>query len=487
MPTTRVDEETLRETPWHTRPGDEVADELGVDPGTGLSGDEAEARLDRYGPNSIESKEEAPWWRILGRQFLDPLIYVLIVAGLLMLVFQDYADAIVIGAVVVLNATIGFIQEYRAQKAITALAEMSAPKAHLLRDGEEVDVETDRVVPGDVVLLASGTRVPADVRLLEADQLRVDEAALTGESEAVEKQADPVEDERAVPALHRDQVDAVGERGAGRRIILQPLGQRGGLRQLGVAGVAHQRKVTHHRRSLPIGPGQRGCAQHMQLALRQPVVRQPLGERPGEVAAGADRDRAGLQRRRHRQQPEVGPTAGHPVEGRIDGVTVPIAAQVGDQQAALFAQRQAAAAGEPGRTHGADDQGHPGLGDQLDGGGQDDAELLAHLPVPLAHEHRHGGEHQHHHAGQKIVGDADVLARVAQPLAHQVRARQHPPGDRVEQRQPGGFRPGKVEISRQAVLTQRCRGRQGDTPAGLPCCPLPWTGHCRRNSKEPSG
>jgi magnesium-transporting ATPase (P-type) len=194
-----MEERELRETPWHTRPGEQAVEALATDPDRGLSKDEVKGRLDRYGPNTIESGEVDPWWRILLRQFLDPLIYILILAGLVTLYFQDYIDSAVIFAAVLINGTIGFIQEYRAQKAITSLAEMSAPKAHLLRDGRKVDVPTDEVVPGDIVRLGSGARVPADIRLLEGRDLRVDESALTGESEAVQKQADPVEDERAVP------------------------------------------------------------------------------------------------------------------------------------------------------------------------------------------------------------------------------------------------------------------------------------------------
>jgi magnesium-transporting ATPase (P-type) len=189
----------LRDTPWHTKPGSEAVEELATDPDHGLPKDEAEERLERFGPNTIESGEVDPWWKILLRQFLDPLIYILILAGLVTLYFQDYIDSAVIFAAVLINGTIGFIQEMRAQKAITSLAAMSAPKAHLLRDGRKVDVPTEEVVPGDIVRLSSGARVPADVRLLKARDLRVDESALTGESEAVRKQVEPVDDERAVP------------------------------------------------------------------------------------------------------------------------------------------------------------------------------------------------------------------------------------------------------------------------------------------------
>jgi magnesium-transporting ATPase (P-type) len=193
-----MEERELRDTPWHTRPAGDAVDDLAADPDNGLSSEEAAQRLERYGPNTIESGEVDAWWKILLRQFLDPLIYILILAGLVTLYFQDYIDSAVIFAVVLINGAIGFVQELRAQNAITSLAEMSAPKAHLLRDGQRVDVSTDEVVPGDMVRLASGDQVPADVRLLRAQDLRVDESALTGESESVRKQVEPVEDERAV-------------------------------------------------------------------------------------------------------------------------------------------------------------------------------------------------------------------------------------------------------------------------------------------------
>jgi magnesium-transporting ATPase (P-type) len=194
-----IGEQALRETAWHTRPGPEVVEQLGTNPAAGLSADAARARLEEYGPNAIAAGEKDPWWKILLRQFLDPLIYILIMAGLVTFFFRDYIDSAVIFAAVLINGTIGFIQEYRAQKAITSLAEMSAPKAHVRRDGRTVEVPTEEVVPGDIVRLTSGSRVPADLRLIRADDLRVDESALTGESEAVQKQTDPVSDERAVP------------------------------------------------------------------------------------------------------------------------------------------------------------------------------------------------------------------------------------------------------------------------------------------------
>ena len=228
-----VEPDTLRETPWHTREADDVVSEFDTNVEEGLSESEVEERLERYGRNEIESGEATPWWQVLLRQFTDPLIYILIIAGAVVLAFQDYADAAIILAVVVLNAAIGFVQEWRARKAIRALSEISAPKARLLRDGEQVEVPTEEVVPGDVAVLESGVRVPADVRLIEAKDLRVDESALTGESEPVEKQAGPVDDEKAVPG---DQFSMAFSgtnvtRGRGRGIVVRT-GQESQLGQV---------------------------------------------------------------------------------------------------------------------------------------------------------------------------------------------------------------------------------------------------------------
>jgi calcium-translocating P-type ATPase len=216
------EDRALREAPWHARPAAQVIERLEVDPGQGLSSDEARRRLERYGPNTIRTADVDPWWRILLRQFLDPLIYILIAAGLLTLAFRDYVDSAVIFAVVLINAGIGFVQELRARNSITSLAAMSAPKAVLRRDGRRVEVETEQVVPGDIVLLSSGARVPADVRVLGAEDLRVDESALTGESDPVRKTADPVPDEKAVPGDQLSMAFAGTSvtRGRGRAVVV---------------------------------------------------------------------------------------------------------------------------------------------------------------------------------------------------------------------------------------------------------------------------
>ncbi|MFO7654002.1 MAG: HAD-IC family P-type ATPase [Candidatus Krumholzibacteriia bacterium] len=218
-----MDERTLDETPWHTRDASDAVAALESDLESGLSSDEARRRLDRFGPNTIRSGEKTPWWKILLHQFTDPLIYVLIVAGLVVLAFQDYVDAAIILTVVLVNAIIGFFQESRARQAIEALSKMSAPEANLVRDGEQVTVPTVETVPGDVVVLTSGGRVPADVRLVRADDLQIDESALTGESGPVRKQSAPTDDEQAVPGDQLSMAFAGTSvtRGRGRGVVVR--------------------------------------------------------------------------------------------------------------------------------------------------------------------------------------------------------------------------------------------------------------------------
>ncbi len=177
---------------WHSTAIDEALQRLGVDPKTGLNSDEVNQRLAKYGPNSLpESRRRGPLLRFV-LQFHNPLIYVLVAAGIVTLGLKDYIDAGVIAGVVVINALIGFIQEGKAEKALDAVRAMLASHAIVLRDGEHLEIDADGLVPGDVVLLESGVKVPADLRLLHVKNLRVNEAALTGESVPVEKGTEPV-------------------------------------------------------------------------------------------------------------------------------------------------------------------------------------------------------------------------------------------------------------------------------------------------------
>jgi Ca2+-transporting ATPase len=166
----------------------------------GLSTAEARARLEQYGPNKLAEEEEISRLRILLHQFTSPLIYILLIAAAVTFLLREHIDAGVILAVVLLNAVIGYLQEYKAEESVRALKRLLVAKARVVRDGHEKEVAGSDLVPGDLVLLASGTRVPADLRLLHSNELRIDEAMLTGESLPVEKGVGAIADRDLTPA-----------------------------------------------------------------------------------------------------------------------------------------------------------------------------------------------------------------------------------------------------------------------------------------------
>ncbi|MFC6083596.1 HAD-IC family P-type ATPase [Sphaerisporangium aureirubrum] len=172
----------------HARPAAEVVDGLGGDAETGLTSAEAAGRLARHGPNTLPvGKGQGPIVRFL-LQFHNPLIYVLLAAALITALLGGHVDAAVILGVVVVNAVVGFAQESRAENALAALAAMTRTFATMVRDGSRRRVPSTELVPGDLVLLEAGDKIPADLRLIETADLRVDESALTGESLAVSKE-----------------------------------------------------------------------------------------------------------------------------------------------------------------------------------------------------------------------------------------------------------------------------------------------------------
>ncbi len=185
--------------PWHAIDLDEVATRLGTDPGEGLSDAEATERLEQYGPNELGRDEPRGNLEILVAQFTSPLIYILLAAFVVTILIDELADAAVIAAVLVINAVIGFVQERKADRSVHALMELAAPQASVVRDGESREIGADALVPGDVVTLASGTAIPADIRLAEVTALEIDESLLTGESTPTTKTPDPV-DEQALAA-----------------------------------------------------------------------------------------------------------------------------------------------------------------------------------------------------------------------------------------------------------------------------------------------
>jgi Ca2+-transporting ATPase len=175
-------------TAWHALQVDEVAARLGTSAAAGLLDREAERRSTEYGPNELTAGGGLAPWRLLLEQFKNVLILMLVAAVGLSVALGHTTEAIVIGAIVLFAALLGFAQEYRAERAIEALGRMTAPRATAVREGREVDVPARDLVPGDVILLRAGDRVSADARLVEAINLQTDESALTGESLPVEKQ-----------------------------------------------------------------------------------------------------------------------------------------------------------------------------------------------------------------------------------------------------------------------------------------------------------
>ena len=189
--------ESLHSENWHSMSPEQVLALLETS-ADGLSTEEARRRAERFGPNQLqEVKKQSPILLFLSG-FRSPLIYILLVAAILSFASSHYIDGFVILAVVMLNAVIGFLQEYKAERALEALKKLSAPHATVLRDKEEVDIDSAELVPGDAILLETGDKVPADGRLLNAVNLKTDEAALTGESVPVDKGIDPVPPDKSI-------------------------------------------------------------------------------------------------------------------------------------------------------------------------------------------------------------------------------------------------------------------------------------------------
>lgn len=223
---------------WHDRAVTQIAAQLGTDPGSGLSSGEAARRLAAEGPNELRRAQRASAMDIMAAQFDGMVIWVLIGAAVVSAALGEVADGLAIIAIVLLNATIGFFQEYRAEKASAVLARLAAPRARVIRGGRAEMLPAADVVPGDLLVLDAGDLVPADARLVEASALRTAEAALTGESQPVEKRAaalpavTPLADRRNMVYLGTSVVA-----GSGRALVVATgmrtsIGQIAGLLEL---------------------------------------------------------------------------------------------------------------------------------------------------------------------------------------------------------------------------------------------------------------
>jgi Ca2+-transporting ATPase len=178
---------------WHISSTDAIFKEFQTD-ADGLSAGEAAKRLQQAGPNQLQEKKKRPAWLLFLMQFKDVMILILIVAAVVSGVAGDLKDALVILIIIIINAIVGFVQEYRAEKAIEALKKMSAAMVRVNRNKQVTQIAATEIVPGDIVLLEAGDMVGADLRIFKSNALKIEEASLTGESQGVDKSTDPLQD-----------------------------------------------------------------------------------------------------------------------------------------------------------------------------------------------------------------------------------------------------------------------------------------------------
>ncbi len=187
---------------WFTKSQNDVLKELNVDPKVGLTTDEVNARLQKYGQNKLKGKPKKTLLQLFIAQLQDMLIYVLIAAAVINLIVDikhGWTDALIIMAVVLINAVVGVVQESKAEKALEALQQMTTPKSLVRRNGEVIEVNSEDLVPGDILVIDAGRFIPADVRLIESANLQIEESALTGESVPSEKNADFITKDEKIP------------------------------------------------------------------------------------------------------------------------------------------------------------------------------------------------------------------------------------------------------------------------------------------------
>ena len=189
----------------------------------GLSEERAQKLLETHGPNKLPEGKGVSRLKILIHQFTSPLIYILLVAAVVTAILGEYIDTGVIVGVLILNAVIGYLQEYKAETSVRALKNMVVPRARVVRESQEKEIPSEDLVPGDIVLLASGGKVPADLRLFKTTELKIEEAALTGESVPVEKRSRPIQEENLTPGDQKNMafMGTIVVSGRGRGIVVE--------------------------------------------------------------------------------------------------------------------------------------------------------------------------------------------------------------------------------------------------------------------------
>lgn len=242
---------------WYALNQQEVVEQFKTDGKRGLSDKEVKERASRFGPNELARAPKAPPWQLFVNQFRDFMVLVLLAATAISGFLGEYADAVTIMIIVVVNAILGFIQEYRAERSMEALKQLTAPEARVIRGGQERKIPAVELVPGDIVLLEEGDRVPADLRLLRTVNLEIEESALTGESVPVKKQEEALADKDMALGDTRNMVylGTVVTRGRGRGLVVHTgmateMGQIAGMIQ-----EAGQEETPLQRRLSQLGKG----------------------------------------------------------------------------------------------------------------------------------------------------------------------------------------------------------------------------------------
>jgi Ca2+-transporting ATPase len=216
------DRNTLSAKMWHAESIASCTEILQTNAEHGISEDEVKKRLKFYGNNRITPKKGKPVWLRFVEQFQQPLVYILLIAGTVAAFLGETIDAAVIFAVVLINAIIGFIQESKAEKAIDALSRLIHFKVTVIRAGEKMRVNAEALVPGDLIQLEAGDRVPADIRLTYTNSLQIDESALTGESIPANKNADCIDKEKTLTdRVNIAYAGTLVTNGIGRGIVFQ--------------------------------------------------------------------------------------------------------------------------------------------------------------------------------------------------------------------------------------------------------------------------